>query len=370
LLYYMISSYNAKKYRTVVTRLNDTDIVNESSYTGKQLKILLAKSYYMLEGFKTAYTIFMQIPLNDFNTADFTMVADSALRQDDTGTVIKIVNMVKDNSEIYAEILFQLASYYKKMESYESAMEYYSRLIIEVPGSNKILETRFELADLYIQKEKYSEAIELIENIEEEKYAVRKHAIEILSLFGTDEDGKAMDIVNKHLNQILRSDYAEQVLRECLEYYYIRDDLDNVKRYARMLVKYSGNTSIINYYYARLYLKRNMYKTAYYFYYKVAQDQSEYWEESTYYLGLLSLHVYNNPSRAFGYIENVAKKKNAENDYVIKSRLLLAILLNEWGRVDRSRELLNSLQSDSMNVLTRIKAQNLYDHYGYNKDEK
>ncbi len=370
LLYYMISSYNAKNYRTVVNRLNDADIVNESSYTGKQLKILLAKSYYMLDAYKTAYTIFMQIPLNDFNSSDLVMVANSALQHDDTSRVIKIVNTVRDSSEIYAEVLFQLAAYYKKMESYESAMEYFSRLIIDVPGSNKILETRLELADLYIQKEKYSEAIELVENVEEEEYKVRKNAVKILSYFGMDDDVKAMDIVNKHLNKILKSTYAEQVLRKCLEYYYIRDDLDNVKQYARMLVKYSGNTTIINYYYARLYLKRNMYKTAYYFYYKVAQDQSEYWEESTYYLGLLSLHVYNNPSRAFGYLENVAKKKNAENDFVIKSRMLLAILLNEWGKVERSRELLNTLQSDTMNVLTRVKAQNLYDYYGYNKDTK
>ncbi len=370
LLYYMISSYNAGNYRTVVNRLNDADIISESGYTAKQLQILLAKSYYMLEAYKTAYSKFMQIPVNDFNSGDYVMVANAALRQDDTGTVIKIVKNVRSDSEIYAEVLFQLASYYKKIKSHESAMEYFSRLIIDVPGSEKILETRLEMADLYIQEKKYSEAIELVENIAEKEYETRKKAIKILSYFGMGEDARAMDIVNKNLDPILKSSYSEEVLRKCLEYYYLRDDLENVKRYARILARYSGNTNLINYYYARLYIKRKMYKTAYYFYYKVAQDQSEYWEESTYYLGLLSLHVYDNQSRAFGYLENVARKENAENEFVIKSRLLLAILLNEWGKIQRSRELLDTLQSDTVNILTQVKAQNLYEYYGYGKDTK
>ena len=367
LLYYMISSYNAGNFRTVVSRLDGADIIDEPDYTGKQLKILLAKSYYGLNAYKTAYSRFMQIPLNDFKTDDLLMVADVSLKQDDTGTVIKIINMIRGEGEVYASVLFKLASYYKELGSYESAREYFSRLILDMPGSEKILQTRMELADLYLRQEKYNEAIELVEGVKEKEYQVQRNAIMILAYFGKDEQDMGMDLVQKHLDKILQSAYAEQVLRKCIEFYYLRDDLENVKKYARLLSRYSGNTTVVNYYYARLYLKRQMYKTAYYFYYKVAQDQSEYWEESTYYLGFLSLHVYDNASRAYRYLEDVAEKKNAENMYVVQSRLLLAIMLNEWGKVERSKKLLSELQSDSMNTLVKIKAKNLYDHYGYDK---
>ncbi len=370
LLYYMIASYNAGSFRTVINRLENDDIINEPDHTGKQLKILLAKSYYSLKAYKTAYSIFMQIPLPDFRSDDLLMVADAALKYDDTGTVVDIINMTRGEGEVYASVLFKLASYYKEMKSYESAMEYFSRLILDMPGSQRILQTRMELADLYLRQEKYDEAIELVEGVKEKEYQLKRNAIIILVYFGKNRQEKAMDLLQEHMDQILRSSYAEQVLRRCLEFYYLRDDLDNVKKYARLLSNYSGNTTIINYYYARLYLKRSMYKTAYYFYYKVAQDQSQYWEESTYYLGFLSLHVYDNASRAYRYLEDVAEKKNAENSYVVQSRLLLAIMLNEWGKVERSKKLLSELQSDSMNALVKIKAKNLYDHYGYDKTEE
>ncbi len=240
------------------------------------------------------------------------------------------------------------------------------QIIIEKdPDSNFAENSRTDIAGLYIEEEKFSEAVELLDQVRSSRLEITKNSLLTIAYFRSGKDNDAIALTKKYLDRLPVSPISEKVIKENLLYYYRKNDEKNFNQYVGLLDKYSGNTTLINYLSGKLYFQNKKYNTAYKFFFRLIDSENEYKPEAIYLLGTINLLKNKNLVMAISYFKRLEDEKNPDNEFALKGKINLAILFNERKETELSKKILFDIINKSENRLFKIQAENLVEHFGY-----
>jgi tetratricopeptide (TPR) repeat protein len=365
-LYRIISLERLGKYKEVISILDLKDIMpSMDDFTAKQLTLIKGRSYYNTGEYKKAYDSYSLWRLIDLTEEDLASILKSSIKVDDIITAKKAAELINNNKDLRAEGFYELGLLYINKNDYENANDYLSRIIIEIPSSELIDIAKVEIADIYIKKERYEEAVQKLLEIKIEKLQAKKCALLIVSYFRSGNEKEAITLTKKYLKDFIKSPYAETVLKENILYYYKIKNIIEFNSYSQFLNKYPGNNIFLNYLTAKLNFETMNYKTSYFYYYKLADIESEYKDEAIFYLGLISLLNNNDINLARKYFNKISGSSYSKNIFAMQGKIDLSILSSETGNIELSKKALFDILDNSDSRILRIQAENLIEYFGY-----
>jgi tetratricopeptide (TPR) repeat protein len=305
--------------------------------------------------------------LKDNEPADLIMVMNSALEVGDIWTAQAAPARLVNDHELYGESLYLLGMYYLREGQHEAAFDFFAKASREASGSTFAERAKIEIAEIHVKEKRYSEAVEVLGGISDPALDDRKTALLIISWFGTGKTREAVELTNRSIGRLMNIPLGEAVVMENLLHYYRLKDLEKFNLYAGYLNRYTGNGPVINHLAGKLHFEIGHYGTAYYYFYKLSQAESEYREEAYYLMGTISLVEQKNRNLAAGYYKKLSEIGRRDNPFVLRAKLNLSILLNEAGDVDSSKKVLTDLLAGSEGVAVKAQAENLWRHFGYSK---
>ncbi len=364
-LFRIISLYRQGKYREAISILARKEFPKMNRYTYKQLILWKGRSYYNIKNYQKAYETLLNWELKDLSLDDILIISRSSIQLGDVQMAKKSSELLRENKNLYAESLYFIGQYYLQKKEYDISKAHFLSIIVECPESEYVDFAKSSMAELYIQNERYTDAIQKLNEIDNKKLYDKKIALLIISHFKSGSFTAATELTEKSLRVLIKSPYGEMVFKENLEYYYKGSELKNFKKYSKYLKRYKGNDNLINYLTGLIYFHLNRYSSSYYFLYKLAQVNCKYRDEALYYLGLISYFKHKNPNLAKSYFNKLIRSKDKKNKYTLKARVSLSILLKETGKIDLSKKYLSEIIEAADNKLLFIQAKNLYEYYGY-----
>ncbi len=366
-LYRAISLYSLGRYREVVSLISEGRVPPMDEYTGKQLRLWLGRSYFLIGNYEMAYKSLYTGNLKDNEPADLIMVMKSALEVGDIWTAQAAPARLVNDQELYGESLYLLGMYYLREGQHEAAFDFFAKASREASGSAFAERAKIEIAEIHVKEKRYSEAVEVLGGISDPALDDRKTALLIISWFGTGKTREAVELTNGSIGRLLNIPLGEAVVMENLLHYYRLKDLEKFNLYAGHLNRYTGNGPVINHLAGKLHFELGHYGTAYYYFYKLSQAESEYREEAYYLMGTISLVEQKNRNLAAGYFKKLSEIGRRDNPFVLRAKLSLSIILNEAGDVDGSKKVLTGMLTGSEGVAVKAQAENLWQHFGYSK---
>lgn len=372
-LYRIISLERLGRHKEIISILESKDLIPPmDDYTSKQISLWRARSFFNLREYKKAYDSYYNWRFTDLPEEDLLNMVKCSVKVDDIITAKKAADVIQIDKNILAEALYEISLYLIAKNNFESANDFLIRILNECPDSAYTENARLEISDINIKEEKFEDAIQSLNEIKNDKLQVRKNALLIISYFRSGKEKEALSLTKKYFNELIRSPYEEIVIKENILYYYKVKDIKEFNFYSQYLLKYPGNNLLINYLYGKLYFENYNYKTAYYYFYKLADLESEYRDEAIYYLGLISLVNNKDVNLALKYFKKISGDNNSGNKYAMQGKIDLSILAIETGNIALSKKVLLELSNNSENRLLQIQAENLIEYYGYsdNIDKK
>ncbi len=366
-LYRMMSLSYLERYKEIIALAGDGKTPEVDDYTRKQLALWLGRSYYRTGNFEMAYKTMFTGNLRDYSAEDLVIVARCALEIGDIWTAQAAPALLANDKEHFSELLFMLGKYYLKENQSAAALDFFNKIVLECPATSYADPAALEMSEIYIRNRRYSEAAQRLLDIRDEKLSDKKNALLIISYFRTGKISEAIELTQKNITRLLNQPYGEIVIKENLFYYYLNRDLGKFSLYAGFMGRYADTTSLVNYLSGKLYFDLKKYTTAYYYFYKLSQAESEYKKEALYNLGLISLFEQKNRQLAIAYFKKLAESADTQDALVMKGRLNLSILLNEKGDINVSRDTLSGILNGPENVTLKTQAENLWNYFGYLK---
>ncbi len=368
-LYRIISLERMGRHKEIISIIEAKDAMPPmDDFTSKQVALWLSRSYYKASEYKKAYDMYSGWRLVDLSEEDLLYISKSSAMVDDIPTAVKAAELIQRNKNIRAEAFYELSLYYVSNNNYENANEYLSRIFTECPSSDFIDKAKTETADIYIKEGKYEEAIQTLKDIKNEKVHLRKNSLLIISYFRINNGIEAALLTKNIIKELIGSPYEEIVIKENLIYHYKNKNINEFNKYTQYLKKYPGNNLFVNYLYGKLNFESYNYKTSYYYFYKLANSESEYQDEAIYYLGLISLLNNKDSALALKYFQKLSENSNPDNKFASLGKINLSILSNETGNKELSKKLLYDINDNINNRLLKIQAENLIEYFGYKSE--
>lgn len=365
LLFYILSLYELKQYTTIIKTLQDSDYLAVDDFTTKLLIKWLAKSFHAIKDYPSALQYFMKIPLQDYNKEEFIVIADTALntRQPDLAT--DILSYVEDDDNYYIMICYSIALYYRMNGDNNYALEYFSKVLLRKPNSTISDDAKVNLAQIYIERKEFVKALELAESVQKKEGENIRLAIIAVALFNLGNYDKALNITLGKLNDIIKTEYADEILKFLLVYYYEQNDRKNYQNIYTYGIKRNRLISLSNYYYGMMMYKNSNYAQALNYFISASRYDDEYARASLYYAGLINLLIQRNYNVAKRYFDLYLAKSDSDDSNYYNAKVFVAVLLYEIGKKDESRDMLYGLVNEDSNVLAKIKATHLIQQYGF-----
>ncbi|MCX8124614.1 MAG: tetratricopeptide repeat protein [Spirochaetes bacterium] len=365
LLFYVLSLYELKQYHTIIKILQGSDYLNIDDLTTKLLIKWLAKSLYAIKDYTTALLYFMKVPLQDYNKDDLLIIADTALNNRQPDIAIEIIPYVEDEENYYVTVCYSIAQYYRLNGDNTMAIDYYSKVLLKKPDSSKSDDAKISLAQIYLERKEFEKALELIQYIRKKEVENVQYSIMAIAYFNLGNYDKALNISLGKLNTIIKTEYADDIIKYLLLYYYEQNDRKNYQNIYTYGVKRNKLISLSNYYYGLLLYKNSNYTQALNYFTIASRYDDEYAHESLYYAGLIYMFIQRNLGIAKRYFDLYVAKTDVNANNYSYARIYISMLLYESGKTDESRDLLYSIVSEDSNVLAKIKATHLITQYGF-----
>ncbi len=365
-LYRILSLERSGKYREIISTLDSKDSMPPmDDFTAKQLTLLKGRSYFKTGEYKKAYDSYSSWRLNDLAEEDLSSLLKSSIKVEDVLTAKKSAELINNNKNLRTEGFYEIALYYLTKNDHESAYDYLVRIISERSSSELTEVAKADIADINIKNERYEEAIIELKEIKNEKLQARKNALLIVSFFRSGKEKEAIASTNKYLKEFRKSPFTERVIKENLMYYYKIKKIAEFNKYSQYLKSYPGNTIYINYLTAKINFEISNYKTSYFYYYKLAEIESEYKSEAIFYLGLISLLNNNDINLAKKYFNKICENGSPDDKFAMQGKIDLSIISSESGNIEQSKKALFDIIDKSDSRILRIQAENLIEYFGY-----
>lgn len=359
--------FRLKRFREIIALGTDESKPELDERRSRIMAIHLGRAYFMDRNPEMAYRTLAAVPVQTLEDGDRLILARGALKVGDIWTAQAIPALLPAGSEAYAEALYVLGMHYFGEGREEVAFDYFSKLIVECPASQIIDDARIEMAEIYGNDRRYGEALAILDKIRTPKHADRVMILRITALFRTGKIEKAIEMTNSGIRTILRYPAGETVVKEALFYYYLKGDLRNFALYSSHLTRYSGNDPLLNYLSGKIYFEQQQYTQSSHFFGKLAAGENDYREEALYFLGIISLHHQKNARIAAGHFQRLIDTAEPDNPFAMKARINLAMLMNESANSVKAEELLREIESGPENVVIKVQAENLIEHYNLTK---
>ena len=364
-LYRMISLYKMRRYRDVITLSLENRIPGMDSLTRKMVDIWMARSYFSLNAYDKALEVYGRCPLIDYRDRELLTMLKCALEIDQMSRAEQILRYMKSDPASYAEALYFTGNHYLKKERYDAAIEVYRSALSLGEKGNLRNHIRLKLAESLIAKNDAEDALAVLNEVVSRKYEDQKYALLILGSYKTGDGAKALELTRKHLETLKETVFGETILRESLRYACMNKDMETFAFFARILRKIRGNERFVNYYSGKINFETENFNSAYYYFYRLAHNESDYHYEALYHLGLISYYSQKNTKLAMKYFNKILKDKKGTGEYRQKVKLFMSIYLNETGKAVQSKEYLKEIMKDAPDSETAIQAKNLFEHFGY-----
>ncbi|MCU0822022.1 MAG: hypothetical protein MUC95_06050, partial [Spirochaetes bacterium] len=296
---------------------------------------------------------------------DLVIISKSAIKIGDVITVQEASGLLTADKKLYAILLYDLGFFFSLKDELDTALNYFSKLLDECPGSEFEDRSRAEMSQIFVKKERYEEAVAKLKDIKEPGLQDRKNAMLIISYFELGDDKNATALSEKYFDKILKEPAGETAMLLNVKYYYINKNLKEFDKYSWGLEKYRGRSEYVNYMSGRLNYELGNYRTAYNRFSRIINTQGEYLHEALYSLGLISAAVDGNSKRALWYFKKLSEDRGKTDEFTVKGKLALSIIALERGDTLLSSALLQEIISETGDRLIKIQAENLFDYYGY-----
>lgn len=364
LLFYVLSLYELKQYTAIIKTLHNTDYLTVDDLTTKLLFKWLAKSFYAIKDYPAALTYFTKIPLQDYNKEDFVVIVDTALKTGQPEFATDILSYVEDD-DYYANISYSIALHYRLNGNNEIAFGFFNKALLRKPDSNVSDDTKINLAQIYIERKEFAKALELAESVQKKELESLRYSIMAIAYFNLGNQDKALNIVSGKLNDIVKTEYADEIITFLLIYYYEKNDIKNYQNVYGYSIKRNKLISLSNYYYGMMMYKKNNYSQALQFFNTSLRYDDEYAHSSLYYTGLIYLLIQRNYGVAKRYLDIYFTKVSNDDINYYTAKVFMSVLLYEMGKQDESKDVLYEIINSNSNVLAKIKADHLSKAYGF-----
>lgn len=364
LLFYVLSLYELKQYTAIIKTLRDSDYLTVDDLTTKLLYKWLAKSFYAIKDYPAALTYFTKIPFQDYNKEDFAVIADTALKARQPEVATDILTYVEDD-DYYAAISYSIALYYRLNGNNELAFDYFTKALLKKPDSNISDDTKINLAQIYIERKEFEKALELAESVKKKELEGLRLSILAVAYFNLGNNNMALRNVSGKLYDIVKTEYADEILTFLLIYYYEQNDIKNYQNVYGYSIKRNRLIPLSNYCYGMMMYKNNNYSQALQFFNTASRHDDEYAHASLYYAGLIYLLIQRNYTIAKRYFDLYFTKVSSDDMNYHNAKVYMAVLLYETGKQDESKDILYEIINADSNVLAKIKADHLIKEYGF-----
>ena len=359
--------FHLKRFREIIVLATDESRPELDDARAASMALYLARAYYLEKNPEMAYRTLSALPATALEEGDMLILAKGALNAGDIWTAQAVPARLVAGSEAYAESLFILGIYYSAEGREEISIDYFSKLAAECPDSAIIDDARIEMAGLYANGRRYGEALEVLDRMSAAKHADRALILRITALFRTGKIEKAVEMTNSGIRSILKYPAGETVVKEALFYYYLKGDPVNFALYSTYLKRYSGNDPLLNYLSGKMYFERQQYNQSSYYFGRLAANESQYREEALFFLGIISMTYHKNARIAAGHFQRLIDTSDPDNQFAMKARINLAILMNESANYTKAEELLREVESGPENAAIKVQAENLSEYYNFRK---
>ncbi len=362
--YFLINSYyRIKQYEKVIEILKNAKIPPMNEEQWKEIPLINARCYYSLGKFEDVYNILKWEDIRTLRDDDARMLIACTIKTGDIASAQKLIETVKEKTEIYIDAMMMLGDYYRDKKDTGKAQDIYSEILISGEKEERKERARLELAVINTDAGASGIALELLQNISSSELIADRDALIIINQFNSGNEKAAADLSDAKSKQFSGSRFEEKVLLLNILYHYEQKNEKSFLKYAALLKKYPDDELYVNYLSAKLYYEKGSYDKAFTFYNRLSSGENIYTSESFYYLGKISLIQSKNKNNAIRYFTSVIESVKIKNEYYFKSKIELSIINYELKNNDAAEEILDEIITENLNIRYTIEAENLKEFY-------
>lgn len=364
----LLSYYNLEQYENVVISIKTgkRPPLDESQW--KEIPLILDRSLFKLKKYQQVYEDLYTNDFSIYSEEDLLIFVISAVESEDLEIASQAAQVLSSNKELYSRALYHFGNYYLKNKEYDRSSGFFSRIIIECPGTSKEEPAKLKLSGLYIINKRYTDAIKRLFEVKRREHRDEKNSLLILSYIKNNKVKDALSLALREKRNLLKSEYGESAMASFVDYFFEKGDIRQFNRFSAYLKRYKGNELKINYLSANIYYKRKNYRRAFYFYYRLSLSNNIYRHESLYYLGRISLFENKNTHAAKKFFVKLLENNKQKTDFYYNTLINMAIISNEENKPDESKRYLDEVLLNKENRIAYNRAVNLYTRFGYKKE--
>ena len=358
------SLFQLNQYGDVIATLEKGNLPTMDENQWEQIPLLASRSHFHLNNYDEVYNNFYIDSLSKYKNGDLYMFAKSAIAVGDDNTAGEIAKYLKQDSEQYQEIIYMIASHHRKNNDMVLAKQLFAKVIAGGFQGKWTDKARVNFAEIYIRDKDYTKAIELLSKVTEADHAGDKNALMTLSMFGNKENDKALAFSQSKILSILGSEYGEEVVKANIEYYFNSRNTQRFNQFIEYMKRFKGNSDYVYFKSGQFSYVTKQFNGAFNSYNRLASSDSPYRDESNYYLGKIALFYYKNSSMALKFFGRVADSENDGSVFKWKSKINIALILNENKDSDKVRKELTDVIEKVERGTVLHQAVNLREYFG------
>ncbi len=364
----LLSYYRLEQYENVVAAIRKGKRPPLDENQWEEIPLILNRSLFRLKKYKQVYEDMYTSDFSIYNKEDLLIFIISALESGDPEIASHATHVLSSNKELYSQALYHFGNYYLERREYDRSSGFFSRIIIECPGTSWEEPAKLKLSRLYIINKRYTDAIKRLSDVKKREHRDQKNSLLIISYMQNNQVKDALSLALRERMHLLRSEYGESAMTALVEYFFEKGDIKQFNLFSAYLKRYRGNNIKINYLSAKIYYRRKNFRKSFYFYYKLSLSDNIYRYESLYSLGRISLFVNRNRDSAKKFFKKLLENSKEKTDQYYDTLINMAIISNEENRPDESKKFLDEVLLNKENRIAYNRAVNLYARFGYKRD--
>jgi len=359
--------YNLKKYDDVIKKIKKEKMPPMSEDYWEKIPLILARSYFYKNNFIETYRLLKSEKYDGYSKSDILILLKSAVAIGDINTAKGLIQYLQNSKFYYAEALYAIGKYFFNKESFDESLGYFSRILIECPKTSAVTPAKLEIAKIYIEKERFKDAISRLKEIDNKKFLSSKISMLIKLYFQLGKYKQALSLTQKNLYTLLKTTSGEDIIKLNIEYFFTKRNRYQFFKYTKYLKNYKGNYFYLNNKIALFYFNTAIFSKAYYYFYKNSSVKNKYQRLSYFYLGKISYHIYRKRSNAINFYLKLLNLKEVSKKIYYKTIINLAILYFEQNNKKLCKKHLKDIINSPRNGTFHEQAENLYEFYGFQK---
>lgn len=362
------SIYNQGRYQDIISILSSEPMSEYRSDVSMQIVLHLARSLYKTGAYERALVYFALIRDSITDPEDVFAYFDCAVKNDQIALSRDIALKLKVNRDFSSKILFSYGEYYRDIFNYEMARGYFSQVYADNPGTDISERAVIELAFLDYKEGRYEDLLNRIKIVPNKSNENRKIALILSANIKLGKMIEVAGIVKTNRSAIVQDSIFKEPLKDAFNLFANNNDITGLTDIGKILVQRDPTESdLVNYYIGNYYYKEKVPMKSLDYFSRIRLQSVEYRSEVAYKLGMIYELSMRNVKTAMYYYQ-LLQDSNVYDEYVAASKVELAVIYAEKAMNDQSRKLLVEVMSHKESVASNIRAKNLFNYYGYDKN--